>query len=585
MGNGRSSENSKMERKRMKEFVRTILYGVLMLSAGACCGQEIEEEEPVSMGMLIDELSELAVSGEELARRVADFRESWDSYIKERRKIAEALAELAKEFEDDGQYAKALLLYERIWDEFPEQQELINEIKRERAIADVEVDLSKPETAFLGLKRSLLTYMLTADTFGITDPSTILYEPHIIERRALEDEIRKHHAWQDEIRDEAERNDEDAITPAENAKDNEDEWKKRKWEMNWPESGAKPRPDTVFDSLLEIVSVKYDSVPPLILLERLGKEIGIPIVVTSAAHDCITENTPESGISFHGKDIPVKAVLRFVLRLVDPDSELDFSARMYSILIYRKTRDDSDYTRPVTAVRQRDPWGRFPQDTNSETEPFSEGHVEILESLGMLDEYGGRVPDGWELLTGNIAIYTAPLSFLNLVDDLVSTAPSAGKYKGRTYPLLACMRAYPLPELAPFYDYYRLHPKARYQYDVQVKAQTMRMQRFLCDRSATMDLLQSQLVSCDLHSPGRYKPSLRLPGEKTCHLPLGLWHDEKKYRFLIFDSGEDRDRWLRGEDWFDIPSDIDDRDWPTEEEWQQKLKQREEEAVVEEESE
>ncbi len=175
-------------------------------------------------------------------------------------------------------------------------------------------------------------------------------------------------------------------------------------------------------------------------------------------------------------------------------------------------------------------------------------------------------------LRTDIEIISAPLSVTEQWSGLVRI-PEPGIYSGRVLPLFRCLRAYPLP--GPPADRYG-DPKKRYIWEHQLGWQKYRVYRFLSDRQDIVMLLGSKLARVEQWSPNRFIPRLDLPqGVTSLSSRLGLWYDGKAYRFLIFESEEDRGRWLKGEDWFDMPSDVDDYQWKTREEQEEESREPE----------
>jgi hypothetical protein len=100
-------------------------------------------------------------------------------------------------------------------------------------------------------------------------------------------------------------------------------------------------------------------------------------------------------------------------------------------------------------------------------------------------------------------------------------------------------------------------PHERYIFGVQVARQVQAMQAFLDDRDAVYGLLAAQLTGVDKHGDNRFVPRFDVEAALSIASRLGLWFDGTAYRFLLFDSEKHRERWLKGESWVDIPSDLD----------------------------
>jgi hypothetical protein len=230
---------------------------------------------PTTVSYLIEELRLPEISGKELAKETQFFREQWKKYEKERGRIANLLSNLADSYEKQNNFAKALALYERLWVEFPEQQNLITLIKRQHTLFAVPVDLSSPEKTLQSLKRALFVYELTASSFGITQPNRILYV-------SPEDEIRKAEKYLKET-----------------AKGwNED---KNLWRLIQGFIYAKVPKITVEDK------------PVIDVIESLVKDYNLPIVLTTAARKMLEKE--KKIISFNTDEIPAGYLLKeFVLK-------------------------------------------------------------------------------------------------------------------------------------------------------------------------------------------------------------------------------------------------------------------------------
>jgi hypothetical protein len=141
-------------------------------------------EVPVPMlraEAMLDDLLATPPGQEEPDAYALSLRDKYERQLAQRMRLATSMAAAAERHEENGQLTKALALYEKLWTTFPKQQELIGIIRRQRALDEVEMNLTTPEKALLSLKRALMTYKLTAPTFGITYPDTVIYEPGPIE--------------------------------------------------------------------------------------------------------------------------------------------------------------------------------------------------------------------------------------------------------------------------------------------------------------------------------------------------------------------------------------------------------------------
>jgi len=114
-------------------------------------------------------------------------QQRWQKEVARRKRHALSVADAAQEHEEAGEFSEALTLYEKLWVLFSEQRELIGRIKRDHALDEIKIDLSTPEEAFVSLKRALMTYKLTAPTFGITAPDNIVYQWRAVELHKTEE--------------------------------------------------------------------------------------------------------------------------------------------------------------------------------------------------------------------------------------------------------------------------------------------------------------------------------------------------------------------------------------------------------------
>lgn len=482
-----------------------------------------------TLDTLIAALAQAEVSGAELADEVESFRQQWKEHCDERKRLAESLAELAAAFEGRREFAKALALYERIWEDFPERQDLIGKVKREHALGQVEIDLSTPEKAFESLQRSLLVYKLTADTFGIREASAILYEPGEIELHELLE-------WRQQLEADLAALDEES---------------ERKPIEEWPEPVQDPWSEVshyLWSAAEGRLDLNLNEAAVLDVLQLLRKETGFPIVMTPAARAHLAELT----IDMRFERMPPWPLLRTIVE--HTGGAVGMADRPFHLLLYSRSLDESQQF--ITQVVQHEPWAIFPDD--AEPAPQEEqGRSQAVVArffLGM-----ERVPDGWFVHIDpglGLRVVTVPRQVAPHFD--VTSTWDIGKYQGRVYPLLRCLRGYPLPG-QPVWDG-RNDGKDRYTYLVQVGWQVRRMQHFLGNRLGTAMLLQTRLLGVEEHQGNRYKPKLGLEAAIDLGSQLGLWYDGRYFRFLIFDSSEDRDRWLHGEDWVDMPSDLNDYD-------------------------
>ncbi|NQT84962.1 hypothetical protein HQ563_18250 [bacterium] len=498
------------------------------------------------------------VSGKELAKHTQAFNLRWEGHLAERENMASALTELAAEYEKKQQFAKALALCEKVWEVFPEQQDLIGKIKRDRALGEVEIDLSTPQSAFTSLKRALLTYKLTAATFGLVEPSTVLYQPSRPRERHEDDDILENLKRRiEQHKEEVEKGilpDGLEPTPFPSLAD-------------LPAEPEPPPFHTSAEYLMDahLVDFYVEDTTPAQALEKLLKLSSIPFVFTHAARTYVKELSTgdqkgATNVRMNLKGVPVDEALLYLLRNHLP--ELDYFQGPFAAHIYNR---DRDRTEPFfTLVRQNGPGVRSPDRMKSFADDFpddsSESFAEFMvQAMGL-----EQLPEGW-LVYGSAGAEIEVITGPRCLHDVVGF-PGFKRYSGRVLPLFRCLMPYPFPQNpGERYD----EPKERYLCHYQVDWQDYRMQGFLNDRGTIVMLLRSKLVKAEQRVPNRYIPEFDVP-ERTISLTsrLGLWFDGKAYRFLLFDSEEDRERWLKGGDWLDMPSDIDNYDWESEEELQ-----------------
>lgn len=548
-------------------FLTALLSTSCLASLSDFLWRESESNAADDLGLMLEELASPTVSGEELASRAQELEQQWHEYMAQRGKMAAALAELASLYEQKNRFSEALAIYESLWEHFPEQQGLIGKIKRDRALVEIPIDLSTPENAFLSLKRSLLAYKLTAATFGIAEPSAILYEPEPIER----------HEW------EAERQKlESRLTqPLECFTDSTNGEPK----TDWPRPVRDPWGKCVsYCSGFPPASLKIEDAMALDTVDKLVANFPVPVLLAPAARKYLAElshNQEKTGERFSVKldHVPASEVLRYLLdqtssksKTVIPTPILNAVEGRFALHVCHATGDQID--RILTHVVQHEPVVPFPDDVESKPRAPSDSFEKFLAQFVGLE----KLPEHWLARHddySSMEIFAAPLSALQMWSQGVFI-PESGVYYGRVVPLFRCLRAYPL--VGPRPDPYGA-PKPRYILDVQLGWQKRRMTKFLDDRFPIVVLLGSRLVKMEERMPARFIPHLDLPGGiLELASRLGLWYDGKAYRFLLFDSEEDRDRWLKGEDWLDIPSDLDDYEWPTEEELEKKRKEEEKDA-------
>lgn len=496
---------------------------------------------------ILYELAAREVSGEELARQADDLRQQWQDNLRERERMAESLAELAAGFEKQGDFVKALVLYELMWKEFPGRQDLIGRIKREHALANLPIDLSTPDQALLSLKRSLLTYKLTAPTFGITDLDTAVYETLPVERYEWR-------AWREEL---------EAKVFEQVEAEMEEEQRLRALRTGPPVIPECFR-SMIRDRLEDGVTVRFEDASCLEAIAELSELSGLPLVLTPEARRMAAHAPTKISL----EDVPLNFVLRYTLR----HSSLKYEVRDFSLLI--EELDEHPDERLLTLVIQHEPVEPFPDDAQPASWGWGAGLIDFMLSCAGLEE----IPENWFVHVDDglsLEVVTASGGFVGNRCSMISTAET-GKYYGRVLPLLRCLRRYPLP--GEWVDRHTGHPKKRYIFHVQLRRQVQAMQALLDDREAIARLLSSRLLGVDERTPGRLVPRFDSNDGFSLASRLALLLDGEAYRFLVFDSEEDRARWLEGEDWFDMPSDLDDYEWPTEEEWEQELQRREKEG-------
>ncbi len=496
------------------------------------------------------------VSGKELAKQAQIFQARWKAHLAEREKMASSLTELATTFEKKEQFAKALALYEKVWEVFPEQQDLIGKIKRDRALGEVEIDLSRPQSAFTSLKRALLTYKLTAATFGLVEPSTVVYQPEIpLERDEMRQELQ-----------EAEERLKEAGEEVGNA------------DLHDGPEPAAFQHSTMYLMFTELVDFHIEDASPAGALEKLGSLSSVPFVFTPAARAYVKklstgDHKGGAGVSINLKEVPVNEALSSLLKNCLP--ELKYGEGPFAAHIYHGKYDSPNTM--FTHVTQGGPGVLSPDEMElrgSRTSDNSTGLAKLIAGSMLLPE----IPSHWfiHLDDTSIEVLTGPMCLHHYVSHLVRF-PGGARFYGRVLPLFRCLMPYPFPQRpGDRYD----EPKERYLCRYQVDWQDYRMQRFLNDRISIVMLLRSKFVKAEQRAPNRYIPRLDVP-ERAIRLTsrLGLWFDGKAYRFLLFDSEEHRGRWLKSEDWHDMPGDINDYDWEAEK--QQWLKRFEEPGVPE----
>ncbi|MDP2895463.1 MAG: hypothetical protein Q8Q12_02755 [bacterium] len=541
----------------------TLLSASCLASLADFLWQESERDAADNLGLMLEELASPKVSGEELAPRAQKLQQRWQEYMTQRGKMASALADVASLYEERNRFSEALAIYESLWEHFPEQQELIGKIKRDRALAEIPIDLSTPEKAFFSLKRGLLTYKLTSATFGVADPSTILYEPEPIERHEVEADLRRLESR--------------LAQPLECSTDSTNGGPK----ADWPRPVRDPWRNCVrYSSDFSPASLKVRDATALDIMDRLIANFPVPVFLTPGARAYLAElsrrqETSEERFSVDLQDIPAHHLLQYVLERVLPKGSVPFWPLLNAVegrFVLHIRHATGDQIEPIlTLVIQHEPVVPFPDDVESESEAASDSLREFLASSVGLE----KLPEQWLAhldAYSSMEIFAAPISALQTWSQMTHI-PESGVYYGRVVPLFRCLRAYPLvgPRPDPYGD-----PKPKYILDVQVGWQKRRMSKFLDDRLGIVALLMSRLIKVEERIPSRFIPQLDLP-PRVLELAsrLGLWYDGKAYRFLLFDSEEDRERWLKGEDWLDMPSDLDDYEWPSEEELEKKWKELE----------
>jgi len=505
---------------------------------------------------MLEDLFTTPPGQDEPDEKAVAFERQWHASLARKKRAAASIAAKAAAHEAAGEFSKALALYEKLWRLFPEQQELIGTIKRKRAIEEVRIDLSTPQEAFTSLERALMTYKLTAPTFGITPAETNIYEVGPVERRESD-------KLQGEIPE---------LTP------------------------EQERYFRAFETI--IPSFDVQDVSPLEALGVLSEKSGVPIVVTrdARAHLAGLDTT----ITLKLNNVPFKFALRYLLRrLGPPDDEviedkppsfdmpppniehktpvpdLRFEKGKLPVKIYLADQDEPSYL--MTGVRQHDhgiPFLDAPTPAivlgwpDAAVEELEDDTVEELEDDNAQPEGvitwlirvatgTPQMPEEWTVHVDDsrrITIVTAPGPEV-AINFNFTYAGDRGCYFGRVWPLFRCLRAYPLVEAKG--DPYPEDIKEAYVETIRLGCQELRMQTFLDDRASITRLLDAKLLGIVEHKPNRFRP--RFDSRKGFPLAsrLGVWFDGTAYRFLLFDSKKERARWLRGRDWHDAP-----RDWP-----------------------
>jgi len=530
----------------LRAVVPVFLFSLLALSAPAQDGgypmpwPDRLRPRPTVLDIL-EELAAPEVSGPELAAVAEAVLRRWQKHEQERKRAAESLAALAAAFEKEREFVKALALYESLWVEFPERQDLIGKIKREHALADLDIDVSTPQEAFLSLKRALLTYKVTAPTFGITDLDTPIYEPGPVERHEWD-------AYGQELEQRLTELEEETTSPVE-------------------EEPAPVIPECIGLQLLidleKPITVDFKDTPWPDVIEHVAELSGIPIVLSKEAERIL----PDEPITVSLENAPAKLVLKYVLRF----RNLRYIRRNFSLLVVPIGPAVDQY---ATLIMQQEPVDHFPEYAGSASQEFPVGDTSFFLSAFDRDE----VPADWFVRKADFSytsLITAPADVVGLWSHVCTTGET-GRFYGRVLPLFRCMRRYPLP--GPFVHRDVRHPKKVYVFRVQLAREVQAMQAFLDDREAVISILAAQLEGTTEHEPNRFVPRFSFPVESRLAARVGLWLDGQAYHFLLFDSEQDRARWLKGEDWVDMPSDLDDYEWPTEEEWQRTLEEMERES-------
>jgi len=465
---------------------------------------------PTTIAGLAVELSQPEVSGKELAAQADAFLKQYKQHWEDRKRVADLLAKLAAAFEDKGEFAKALALYEQVWEEFPERQDLIGRIKREHALADVPIDLSTPEKAFASLKRALITYKLTAATFGITDASTILYGDNLARDR-------RHQPW-----------------------GRPDIPVKLIESWPWPEPNVWLDAGRWYELLWGKVYVPDASLPATKAIDKMRRTFSVPFVLTPEARKAI--NDSEKVFTIAGRALPSQH-LKATLAQVSP--KLGVTERRFSLLVYHTEHDQADTF--ITTVIQDDPGVlAFPDRPPL---PAQQGTTDPTSRLVFWD--CDEVPEDWFVYADPehfMEVLTAPIHVAASRFNISSTG-DVGKYYGRAIPVCRCLRGYPLP--GPWDG--RPYTAAYYAHTRQLRRQAWRTMHFLDDRPTIVMLLHAELRGVKEHAKNRFVPDLGLESVIGLGARLGLWYDGDEYRFLLFDSAHERARWLDGEDWVDVP--------------------------------
>jgi len=524
--------------------------------AGSACGQQVglpvpwpeRTRPPQSMVEILDELAAPEVSGHQLSAEADGLLQAWEKHLGEREQMASLLAGLAAAFEKEAEFVKALVLYDLLWVEFPERQDLIGKIKRKHALDDVPIDLSTPEKAFLSLKRALLTYKLTAPTFGITGLDTAIYERSPIER----------HEWE-ACKREYKREFEALVREALEGEHGED--------TAATDVQVVPRfcRKRVVSRLEDVpVTIDFKDTPYLEAIERVSELLGVPLVLKPEARCAVADKRVTLALD----DTLLKYALRYLLRY----QNLKYVVRNFSLFIEETSRAPEE--RFLSVVIQQEPITHFPDDVQARSGEEALSRIKFLLFPGS----DGEIPKDWFVHVDDglrLDVVTAPAGMVGQWCAAYSTAET-GRYYGRVLPLFRCLRRYPLP--GPLVNRDVGHPKKLYIFCVQLRCQVQGMQALLDDREAVAGLLGTQLDGVVEHESNRFEPHFLLEASLPLVSRLGLWFDGKAYRFLLFDTEQDRDRWLKGEDWVDMPSDLDNYDWPTEEEWEKQLEEERKEA-------
>ncbi len=306
------------------------------------------------IGEMLDELAHAKVSGKELAATADRFRKQWRAYMAERKEMASALAVLASEFEKRHRFTEALALYEGLWQHFPEQQELIGKIKRDRALGEVPINLSTPENAFLSFKRALMTYKLNSATFGITDPSQILY---------ADLPPRGKRYWQEQMRLL-----EKKLTER---KRDVQELVEQEPSTSWPEPMLNPwREVTHSLGWGRLRSFQLKNATVLDAVEKLAHASPVPIILSRHARSYLETLSANAGdeakpVSANLSGAPVHEALEYIVEQACPQDVFDrYASRLrieegnFAIRIYDSHRDQFEPF--LTMVNQHEPAVPFP---------------------------------------------------------------------------------------------------------------------------------------------------------------------------------------------------------------------------------